>query len=54
MDLDMESYSTRRARSRKRDIKTRSYYSYKLRGIVIHTGTAESGHYYSYIGNNDQ
>lgn len=25
------------------------YYNYKLRGIVIHAGTAESGHYYSYI-----
>lgn len=26
-----------------------NYYNYKLRGIVIHAGTAESGHYYSYI-----
>lgn len=25
------------------------YYNYKLRGIVIHAGTAETGHYYSYI-----
>jgi len=25
------------------------YYNYKLRGIIIHSGTAESGHYYSYI-----
>lgn len=25
------------------------YYKYKLRGIVIHAGTAENGHYYSYI-----
>lgn len=25
------------------------YYNYKLRGIVIHAGTADSGHYYSYI-----
>mmetsp|Transcript_14025 Transcript_14025/g.14051 ORF Transcript_14025/g.14051 Transcript_14025/m.14051 type:complete len:1540 (-) Transcript_14025:424-5043(-) len=25
------------------------YYKYSLRGIVIHSGTAESGHYYSYI-----
>ena len=25
------------------------YYNYQLQGIVIHAGTAESGHYYSYI-----
>ena len=30
------------------------YYNYKLRGIVIHAGTAESGHYYSYINDSVQ
>jgi ubiquitin carboxyl-terminal hydrolase 9/24 len=25
------------------------YYKFNIKGIVIHTGTAESGHYYSYI-----
>jgi ubiquitin C-terminal hydrolase len=25
------------------------YYSYKLRGIVIHIGSTEAGHYFSYI-----
>ena len=25
------------------------YYKFNLKGIVIHTGTAETGHYYSYI-----
>jgi ubiquitin C-terminal hydrolase len=25
------------------------YYDYKLRGIVVHYGSAEAGHYYSYI-----
>lgn len=25
------------------------YYHYKLKGIIVHTGTAESGHYYSFI-----
>ena len=29
------------------------YYQYKLRGIVIHFGTAESGHYYSFIRDNE-
>ena len=27
----------------------RSYYQYELVGIVVHSGTADSGHYYSYI-----
>ena len=26
-----------------------SYYNYELRGIVVHSGTAFAGHYYSYI-----
>lgn len=25
------------------------YYKYKLRGVVIHQGTSDSGHYYSLI-----
>lgn len=27
----------------------RDYYEFKLKGIVVHTGTADSGHYYSFI-----
>jgi len=27
----------------------KKYYNYKLTGIVIHMGTADSGHYYSLI-----
>lgn len=26
-----------------------SYYEYKLAGVLVHAGTADSGHYYSYI-----
>ena len=25
------------------------YYEYQLRGVIIHMGTADSGHYYSLI-----
>jgi len=25
------------------------YYQFKLKGVVVHTGTADSGHYYSFI-----
>ena len=27
----------------------RDYYNFKLKGVVVHTGTADSGHYYSFI-----
>jgi ubiquitin C-terminal hydrolase len=25
------------------------YFRYKLKGVVVHTGSADSGHYYSFI-----
>lgn len=31
------------------DRRDRSYYLYKLKGIVVHSGNADSGHYYSFI-----
>ena len=27
----------------------KDYYEFKLKGMVVHTGTADSGHYYSFI-----
>lgn len=29
--------------------RNHSYYEYELIGVTVHTGTAEGGHYYSYI-----
>eukprot|EP00826_Nyctotherus_ovalis_P065647 TRINITY_DN9653_c0_g2_i1.p1 TRINITY_DN9653_c0_g2~~TRINITY_DN9653_c0_g2_i1.p1 ORF type:complete len:271 (+),score=76.45 TRINITY_DN9653_c0_g2_i1:35-847(+) len=29
-----------------------AYYEYKLAGVVVHYGTADAGHYYSYINTN--
>jgi ubiquitin C-terminal hydrolase len=26
-----------------------NYYKYKLKGIVVHYGTADQGHYYTFI-----
>ncbi|CAN0456448.1 unnamed protein product, partial [Scytosiphon promiscuus] len=30
-----------------------AYYEYKLAGVLVHMGTADSGHYYSYIKKRD-
>jgi len=35
-----------------RILKEKDYYTYKLVGVVVHNGNAESGHYYSYINTN--
>lgn len=34
------------------DLQPREYYEYKLVGVVVHVGTAEFGHYYSFINTN--
>jgi len=31
------------------ELHPKEYYEYELQGIVIHRGTAQSGHYYSFI-----
>lgn len=64
LEIDMEPY-TQEGLERKEAIKELmkdgpgketppkkypdEYYKFSLKGITIHTGTAESGHYYSYI-----
>jgi ubiquitin C-terminal hydrolase len=30
-----------------------NYYKYRLKGIVVHYGTADQGHYYSFIQGRD-
>jgi len=58
MEIDLEPYTVE-GLSRKDALKEQKeapsrkfpddYYQYRLRGIVVHLGTAESGHYYSFI-----
>ena len=64
LELDMEPYTVEgiAKKEAESDIRTSmalrasdyvihppEYYQYELRGIVVHTGTAECGHYYSFI-----
>lgn len=54
MDLQRE-YENAIREGKETDIKVPdklhpdAYYKYKLKGIVIHMGTADFGHYYSFI-----
>jgi ubiquitin carboxyl-terminal hydrolase 9/24 len=60
MEIDMEPYTQEGIEAKERqgeetygqEITKKypdEYYKYKLRGVVIHMGTAEAGHYYSLI-----
>jgi Ubiquitin carboxyl-terminal hydrolase len=64
-ELDMEPYTQEYLDKQERKARTSSdsstnsaddttvrppgYYNYHLTGVVVHTGTADSGHYYSYV-----
>ena len=43
-DLDLEAYL-----HNSKTINTKDYFQYKLKGVVVHMGTADFGHYISYI-----
>lgn len=55
LELDMEPYTVEGTyRRENRDMshlphRDPSYYHFKLVGVLVHTGTADSGHYYSFI-----
>ena len=46
-ELDMEKYAL------KGDFEE-NYYKYRLRGVILHVGTVESGHYYALIKQNEK
>lgn len=50
--LDMEPYTKEgleKKEMKNANLRPSSYYQYQLTGILVHTGTAEAGHYYSFI-----
>lgn len=47
-DLDLKRFTKRGLEATEEDPIDPEEFSYELVGIVVHTGTADSGHYYSY------
>jgi ubiquitin C-terminal hydrolase len=47
-NMTMEDLSEEQRATLERELPSK-YYEYNLRGCVIHIGTAEQGHYISYI-----
>lgn len=48
-ESDIRKSNALRASSSIHDPKPPEYYQYQLSGVVVHTGTADGGHYYSFI-----
>ena len=44
-ELDMKPY-TKVGIENTEDTRPEGYYDYNLKGVLIHSGTSESGHYY--------
>jgi len=52
MELDMSLYTKEFIEARHEDVTKKQalgYYQFNLKGVLVHTGTADSGHYYSFI-----
>lgn len=47
--LDMEPYTARGIEAREKDEAPLAPQMYELVGIVVHSGQASAGHYYSFI-----
>ena len=54
MALDMRPYTKVGLAGNSESAMDYSYFEYELGGVVVHTGTADSGHYYSYIKEDDE
>merc|ERR1719242_2168571 len=48
-DADQGDQKDEEEKVEKYSVHPKEYYEYELKGIVVHTGSAEAGHYYSYI-----
>jgi ubiquitin C-terminal hydrolase len=48
-EKELKEGAQHKGEKEKKEFKEKEYYLYKLVGVVMHNGNAESGHYYSYI-----
>lgn len=53
-ELDMKKYTQETLNEELSSEKPHDYYHYKLRGVLVHKGGADSGHYYSFIKDQNQ
>ena len=53
LDLDMTNYTSEYLNNKDNFDKNKVNNMYKLKGIVVHSGNCEGGHYYSYIFDNN-
>lgn len=49
IELNMEKYTAEYLNEG--EMKTKDYYEYRLKGLIVHSGKAEHGHYFSYVFN---
>lgn len=52
-DLNMKKYTSEYLNN-SNDFYPDEYYDFKLRGVIVHYGTSEAGHYYSYIKDSNE
>jgi ubiquitin C-terminal hydrolase len=48
-ELDMYPYTRDALMDNQSSTRDMSYYHFELKSVVVHTGTADSGHYFSYV-----
>lgn len=49
LELDVIKYTEQVLSESIEEMHDENYFKYKLSGVLVHSGTAESGHYYSFI-----
>lgn len=51
-EISMKNYTSEYLNGE--EMRDDEYYHYKLRGVVVHSGTSDAGHYYSFIKQHSQ
>ena len=54
LELDLLKYTEQVLSEEIEQTHDENYFKYRLVGVLVHSGTAESGHYYSYIKDSEK